>query len=499
MQAGHLQVEQHEIGRLALEHREPLAPVAGTAHREAAVLEVRADALEAGRVVVHDHEPRRAVGASPAHQGSRSRQATSPSIARARTRMSKSGFLQDVLGQQPGRGERGGQRVLGRARVDDEAQGRITPVGAPDQLVAVHARQADVDDGHVDPPRRQGRQRLLAARGALDREALVGQEGLDAAAHRLVVVDHQHAADRSAHACPLRVAVPVSAGLPAIGSRTLNRAPAPGEEATLISPPCRSATMKRETESPSPVPPLSPFVLKKGSNTHWRVASSMPGPLSATSSTAHGGSSRVATRIQGEAGGRACSAWAAFLIRFRITSSTSVARHGIARQVGRVVAHDLEAAEVVALLQVEVGRGQRDHAVGELGQVGRRAAQLARPRETEHVGHDPRGPTPRGADPLEHLQDLPALGVGAHRGELGAAFERQLLVARQLRREPAQHVLRPVHDPAQRVVDLVGDAGRDAADRHHLLGLRQQAVHPHALAHVVDADHGAPACSRASG
>ena len=59
------------------------------------------------------------------------------------------------------------------------------------------------------------------------------------------------------------------------------RLPRPGVLSTAIAPPC-AETMPCTTASPSPVPCPTGLVVKNGSKTRSRVASSMPQPLSLT-------------------------------------------------------------------------------------------------------------------------------------------------------------------------------------------------------------------------
>ena len=63
----------------------------------------------------------------------------------------------------------------------------------------------------------------------------------------------------------------------------------------------------------------------------------------------------------------------------------------------------------------------------------------------------------------------------------------------QLWRQAPADVLHVVQDGAEGVVDLVGHAGREAADREHFFRLHHQLFHGQALADVVDADHHAAA------
>ena len=63
----------------------------------------------------------------------------------------------------------------------------------------------------------------------------------------------------------------------------------------------------------------------------------------------------------------------------------------------------------------------------------------------------------------------------------------------QLWRQAPADVLHVVQDGAQGVVDLMGHAGGEAANREHFFRLHHQLFHGQALADVVDADHHAAA------
>jgi len=71
-------------------------------------------------------------------------------------------------------------------------------------------------------------------------------------------------------------------------------------ESTVISPPWRPTTMRREMSSPSPVPWPTSLVVKNGSNTCGRTSGGMPGPVSATSTTTLSAVAEVASRIRGK-------------------------------------------------------------------------------------------------------------------------------------------------------------------------------------------------------
>ena len=59
----------------------------------------------------------------------------------------------------------------------------------------------------------------------------------------------------------------------------------PGRESTVISPECRSTTIRREMSSPRPVPRPTSLVVKNGSNACWATSADMPAPESSTSTT----------------------------------------------------------------------------------------------------------------------------------------------------------------------------------------------------------------------
>ena len=72
---------------------------------------------------------------------------------------------------------------------------------------------------------------------------------------------------------------------PAWGRRARTVVPCPGVDAIDTRPPAL-ITMPYTVDSPSPVPRPRGLVVKKGSNARDRVASSIPIPVSATSSAA---------------------------------------------------------------------------------------------------------------------------------------------------------------------------------------------------------------------
>src|SRR5581483_5039182 len=108
--------------------------------------------------------------------------------------------------------------------------------------------------------------RALGADGDVPR----GLEDLDDQhADDVLVVDHED---------------PAHSASPEIGKRSVNVAPAPGCENTVRVPPCDSA-IPRPTDRPSPVPPVSRFVVKNGSKMRSATSGAMPGPSSATTAS----------------------------------------------------------------------------------------------------------------------------------------------------------------------------------------------------------------------
>src|SRR6185503_17089141 len=137
--------------------------------------------------------------------------------------------------------------------------------------------------------------------GALRADDLVADrfEDLDDEhADHVFVVDREDAAHRVASA--------------ASGSRTVKRAPTPGSDDAISVPPCDSA-IPRLTESPRPVPPTSRLVVKNGSKMRERSAASMPGPSSATVTSALAPRRETSTCTVPPSG----IAWRAFAIRLR--------------------------------------------------------------------------------------------------------------------------------------------------------------------------------------
>ena len=101
------------------------------------------------------------------------------------------------------------------------------------------------------------------------------------------------------------------------GRRRMKRAPAPLEVSTSMIPLCMLVTMKYETDSPRPVPSPTGLVVKNGSKALRRTASSMPGPLSTTSTRTWSPSARVRRVMTGS--GVFARAWAA--LRRRLSST----------------------------------------------------------------------------------------------------------------------------------------------------------------------------------
>ena len=202
------------------------------------------------------------------------------------------------------------------------------------------------------------------------------------------------------------------------------------------------------------MPPLPAFVVKKGSKAWARVFSSMPWPVSRTL--------RAAWR-----GGRASR-------RKPARSTSAVSRvivppggHRVAGVDGQVHQHlldlrrvDADAPEggveprhdldVLAEERPQHARGVRDEGV----EVDDLRLQHLLAAEGEELAHEARGPL-GGAHDVLHLAQARVVRVEA----------------------PAQQ-LAVAHDHREQVVEVVGDAAREPADRLHLLRLAQLLLEP---------------------
>ena len=163
--------------------------------------------------------------------------------------------------------------------------------------------------------------------------------------------------------------------------------------------------MPWQTDRPRPVPAPTGLVVKKGSSTRSRSSTGTPGPLSATSMRTTPAPARVRARGAAAAGTSSSACWA-LTTRLRNTwPSWSVVGHR-RRQIGRVLALDLDAGAAQPIGEVEhpvehlvhVDRpGRRPRLVSGERQEGPddAGAALRRGAQPPERGLGPRRPSPR--------------------------------------------------------------------------------------------------------
>ncbi len=143
--------------------------------------------------------------------------------------------------------------------------------------------------------------------------------------------------------------------------------------------------------------------------------------------------------------------------------------------------------------QVEVVAGDFHGLVDQRRQVARGHFPVAAAAETEHVGDDLCRPCPGLLDAVEQLRDFAACQVLVDGVQVDSGLFGVLEVLRQIRGQAPANVLHVMQDRPQRIVDLVGHAGGESADRKHLFRLHHHFFQGQALGDVVDADHHAAA------
>src|SRR5690606_39193148 len=166
-----------------------------------------------------------------------------------------------------------------------------------------------------------------------------------------------------------------------------------------------------------------------------------------------------------------------------------VADAGDTIHLGIEIANDIDGAEIEAFDQREVVAGDLQRLVDQHRQLALGQLAIAHPAETEHVADDLGRAGAGLLDSVQQLRHFAALQVLVDGFQLYAGFFGALAVAFQLGGQPAADILRVVQDGAERVVDLMGHTGRQAADRQHLLRLHHDFFHVDALGDVVDAYH----------
>ncbi len=158
--------------------------------------------------------------------------------------------------------------------------------------------------------------------------------------------------------------------------------------------------------------------------------------------------------------------------------------------------HDGLPLEVETDRQVEVVAGNFHRLVDQRRQLARLQLSVAAAAEAEHVGDDLRRAGPGLLDAIEQLRHFAAGQVAVDHGQVEAKLAGLFLVAGQVCRQASADVLYVVQDGAQRVVDFVSHARRQAADREHFFRLDHHFFQRQALGDVVDADHhAAPAAA----
>ena len=194
--------------------------------------------------------------------------------------------------------------------------------------------------------------------------------------------------------------------------------------------------------SPSPDPPASAFVVKKGLAARAACSVEIPAPSSVTTNATLSASARAATST--------CSpgwqASQALRSRFTIACSSSARSHWMGG-----IASGMSVASPTLRLREAVldrsGRGARD-----LRRVGALERRRAAPRHVEEPPHDL-------LDPVGLLQD----GL--------RAMDRAFVVL-----DPPEELLRPPHDDAEGRRHLVGDAHGERSHRRQALSFGEGLV-----------------------
>ena len=142
--------------------------------------------------------------------------------------------------------------LIGAAGKHDDGHRRALLAQPADDLEAIDARQAEIEDDHVGGTAAHGLQRGLAILDLDDLMALRREAGPEEAPDRGLVIDHQHAQRRAGGHHGAASAI----GGPSRGTGNIKVKTAPGRSVRLpasICPPIAS-TKPRQMASPSPVP-----------------------------------------------------------------------------------------------------------------------------------------------------------------------------------------------------------------------------------------------------
>ena len=138
--------------------------------------------------------------------------------------------------------------LVAAAGQDHDGNGLVAGANGPQQLVALHIRQAEIENDQI---RRLAEQleRGLAIGRFDNLIALRGQSHAQELADRRLVVDHQHAKRCGGHA-----ATSSRCRSRGIGRLIVNTAPVRSVRFAATMVPCMASTKPREIASPSPVP-----------------------------------------------------------------------------------------------------------------------------------------------------------------------------------------------------------------------------------------------------
>src|SRR5262245_37186394 len=161
---------------------------------------------------------------------------------------------------------------------DGNVPERGVPLDPPGGLVAVEARKLYVHEDQVRPLLFRLRHAVLARDGLDHLDTCAAQEQAHDASVLLVILDDQHAL---AHALPACRSI-------RSGTVKENVDPWPSTDSTQRRPPW-SSTMRREMDSPSPLPPFARVLELSACWNSSKIfswsASEIPGPVSVTDTT----------------------------------------------------------------------------------------------------------------------------------------------------------------------------------------------------------------------
>src|ERR1051325_202079 len=292
-----------------------------------------------------------------------------------------------------------------------------------------------------------------------------------------------------------------------------SRVPAPGAESICTKPPC-CFTRPYTVASPRPVPFPTALVVKNGSNARWRVASSMPAPVSSTArqtnSCADPGpsTSRCASLIQEQ------------LVSSRNTPPSGMASRALLTRLIRICSMACPSAETsgksssantsISMLAGSTRRSTVARSVtswprciGSSDRVDLRAKPsswftIRRPlTAAETISRKDASSGPRASSSgigraawAGGFSSLPG-GRGGFRREAEQLVPHQTAadggrddIAQGRVVRAAREQLGIGEDDGEQVVEVVRDAAGELPDRFHLLRLAELLLEPAALAHV---------------